>query len=80
MQKLIPAVKTFVAEPFGSLTVTMKPSAPVDISAIGEAAEKAPETLIGLLNLSISAEAGKPAEKARGQDTQKELRPTIQPQ
>ena len=83
MRQLTPAVKTFVAEPFGSLTVTMKPAAPVDFAAIGEAADKAPETLIGLLNLSVTAKAGKPpAEKAPPDaivDPNKELRPTIQP-
>jgi hypothetical protein len=85
LPKLTPALKTFVGEPGGSLTVTMAPSTPVGLAAATEAADKAPETLINLLNVSFSAAAGKPAtapaDKAPGQsgDATKELRPTIAP-
>jgi hypothetical protein len=86
LQKLTPALKTFIGEPGGTLTLTMAPPAPVELKAISDAAEKAPETLVGLLNLSFTAEAGKPAptpaENApdKGSAPTKELRPTIAPQ
>ncbi len=58
LQKLTPAIKTFVAEPSGTITFAMTPAQPVGVAAIAEAAQKAPETLIGLLNLSVGAEPG----------------------
>jgi len=81
LQKLTPAVKTFVAEPSGSLTLTMAPTQPVGLATVAEAAQKAPETLIGLLNLSISAEAGAapPANKSPNDSSGTGLRPTIAP-
>jgi hypothetical protein len=81
LQKLTPAVKTFVAEPSGSLTVTMAPTQPVGLAAVAAAAQKAPETLIGLLNLSVSAEAGgaAPANKSPNDSSGTGLRPTIAP-
>ncbi len=61
LKKLAPALKTFIAEPSGSLTLTVAPTQPVKLVDVLDAAQKAPENLIGLLNLSFSAEAGKPA-------------------
>ena len=60
----------------------MAPPAPVDLAAISEAAKKAPETLVGLLNLSFASEAGKEgaAPPAQGAAPTKELRPTVVPQ
>jgi hypothetical protein len=58
LTRLAPAVKTFVAEPGSSITVTLKPPKPIAIPAITAAAENAPDTLAELLGIDISGEAG----------------------
>jgi hypothetical protein len=58
LEKLTPAVKTFVAEPFGSLTLAVSPTQPVSLIALAQTAETAPADLIEALNLSVSAEPG----------------------
>ena len=57
LAKLTPAVKTFIAEPGSSITVTLTPPKPVSIPAITAAAENAPDTLAELLGIDISGEA-----------------------
>jgi hypothetical protein len=69
LQKLTPALKTFVAEPSGTITFGLAPAQPVGVLAIAEAVEKAPETLVGLLNLSVSAEPGAPPPADKPQDS-----------
>ena len=57
LAKLAPAVKTFIAEPGSSITVTLTPPKPIAIPAITAAAENAPDTLAQLLGIDISGEA-----------------------
>ena len=81
LQKLTPALKTFVAEPSGTITFTLAPAEPVGVAAIAEALQNAPETLVGLVNLSVSAEPAAAPDKAGGsnESTGTGLRQTIAP-
>jgi len=87
MKQLTPAVKEFVATPGSSITVTVAPSAPVPLTEITRVTEEAPETLVGLLGLSISGKAGPaaapapaPAPPPSNGDDADPMRKTIAPQ
>jgi hypothetical protein len=57
LARLAPVVKEFVASPGASVTVTLAPPSPLSLAAIGEASEKAPNTLVQVLGLSVSGKA-----------------------
>jgi hypothetical protein len=58
LSQLTPAVSKMVAAPGGSITLTVKPPAPVTLETIPNIAETAPQNLAALLGLSISGEEG----------------------
>jgi hypothetical protein len=58
MKQLQPAVKEFVGTPGSSITVTVAPTTPVPLSEITRITNDAPDTLVSVLGLSVSGEAG----------------------
>ena len=55
--KFTPAIRDFVAAP-GTMTVTLAPSSPVNLSTLEETAKNSPEKLSDLLNLSVAVQPG----------------------
>ena len=73
--KVTPAIKTFMAAPGSSITVTLAPPKPVPLESIAPAVETAPETVVDMLGFSLSAEAG-PAPSAEARPALEKMRPT----
>lgn len=74
--KVTPAIKTFMAAPGSSITVTLAPPKPVPLESIAPAVETAPETVVDMLGFSMSADAGPaPSPKPAPAEPEK-MRPT----
>ncbi len=84
VQKIVPALQTFIKTP-GTLTIDAKPSDPVPVSTIEAAIKTRPQSLPGLLSITLSGTPGAGGEAPKAVEpesppTEAPMRKTLAPE